>query len=79
MLERVLTVNAALLLLGSSAIAQGGPARACTAACIKAFCGELQPGQGRIHDLCQRALQGPLQAMSGSPGNNRRERESVCG
>jgi hypothetical protein len=50
MLERV---NAGLLLLGSSAMAQEGSARACVAD-IQAFCGEVQPSatcEGRFRDL----------------------------
>jgi hypothetical protein len=46
MLKGVLAISAALLLLGSNAMAQG-VARAC-AADIRALCGGVEPGQGRI-------------------------------
>ena len=46
MLKSVLAISAALLLLGSSAMAQGA-AKAC-AADIKTLCAGVEPGQGRI-------------------------------
>ncbi len=46
MLKTVMAIGTALLLFGSSAMAQGA-ARAC-AADIKALCAGVEPGQGRI-------------------------------
>lgn len=47
MLKIVLAISALVLLLGSSAVAQEGPTKAC-AADIKKFCGDVQPGEGRV-------------------------------
>lgn len=47
MLRTGLAIGAVLLLLGSSAMAQQGPAKAC-AGDIRTLCGSVQPGQGRI-------------------------------
>lgn len=47
MLKSVVAVSVAMLLLGSSAMAQGTAARAC-AADIQGLCGGIEPGRGRI-------------------------------
>jgi Skp family chaperone for outer membrane proteins len=46
MLKNVLAVSAALLLFGSSALAQGA-AKACVSD-IKKLCADVRPGEGRI-------------------------------
>ena len=46
MLKSVLTIGAAFLLFGSSAVAQGA-ARACIAD-VKTHCAGVEPGEGRI-------------------------------
>jgi hypothetical protein len=52
-LKNVLVISAAFLLLGSSAMAQGGAERAC-AADIRALCAGVGPSHGRIAACVQR-------------------------
>ena len=47
MLKNFCAISVVLLLMGSSAMAQKGAARAC-AADIKSLCGQVNPGEGRI-------------------------------
>ena len=52
MLKSVLVISAALLLSGSSAVAQGA-ARACVAD-VKKNCAGVEPGEGRIADCIKK-------------------------
>ena len=52
MLKSVLVIGAALLLSGSSAVAQS-PARACVAD-VKKNCASVEPGEGRIADCIKK-------------------------
>jgi len=59
MLKSVLIISVALLLSGSSAVAQGA-ARACVAD-VRKHCADVQPGEGRIAD-CVKKHVGDLSA-----------------